>query len=143
MVDIGTLTEVVNATEVRLYLTTTSTEYLLLQEIDLVIQREEYVEPIAIGNAYFYGQFDNAFDATILLSNPDLGTTFIDSIFLTNGALSVNTYLIELTSKDAATKTITVSAITPRLEIEKLPEGGVKLRMRFRINEEVTSGNVT
>lgn len=142
MVDIGTLTEVVNATEVRLYLTTTSSEYLLLQEIDLVIQREEYVEPIAIGNAYFYGQFDNAFDATILLSNADLGT-FIDSIFLTNGALTQNTYLIELTSKDAATKTISVTAITPRLELEKLPEGGVKLRIRYRINEEVTSGDVT
>jgi len=142
MVDIGTLTEVVNATEVRLYLTTTSNEYVLLQEIDLVIQREEYVEPIAIGNAYFYGQFDNAFDATILLSNADLGT-FIDSIFLTNGALTQNTYLIELTSKDAATKTISVTALTPRLELEKLPEGGVKLRIRYRINEEVTSADVT
>ncbi len=142
MVDIGTLTEVVNATEVRLYLTTTSNQYVLLQEIDLVIQREEYVEPIAIGNAYFYGQFDNAFDATILLSNADLGT-FIDSIFLTNGALSQNTYLIQLTSKDAATKTISVTAITPRLELEKLPEGGVKLRIRYRINEEVSSADVT
>ena len=142
MVDIGTLTEVVNATEVRLYLTTTSNEYVLLQEIDLAIQREEYVEPIAIGNAYFYGQFDNAFDATILLSNADLGT-FIDSIFLTNGALTQNTYLIELTSKDAATKTISVTALTPRLELEKLPEGGVKLRIRYRINEEVTSADVT
>ncbi len=142
MVDIGTLTEVVNATEVRLYLTTTSNQYVLLQEIDLVIQREEYVEPIAIGNAYFYGQFDNAFDATILLSNADLGT-FIDSIALTNGALPENTYLIELTSKDSATKTISVTALTPRLELEKLPEGGVKLRIRYRINEEVTSGDVT
>lgn len=142
MVDIGTLTEVVNATEVRLYLTTTSNQYVLLQEIDLVIQREEYVEPIAIGNAYFYGQFDNAFDATILLSNADLGT-FIDSIFLTNGALTQNTYLIELTSKDSATKTISVTALTPRLELEKLPEGGVKLRIRYRINEEVTSADVT
>ena len=142
MVDIGTLTEVVNATEVRLFLTSTSNEYVLLQEIDLVIQREEYVEPIAIGNAYFYGQFDNAFDSTILLSNADL-ETFIDSVFLTNGALAQKTYLIELTSKDAATKTISVTALTPRLELEKLPEGGVKLRIRYRINEEVTSADVT
>ena len=142
MVDIGTLTEVVNATEVRLFLTTTSNQYVLLQEIDLVIQREEYVEPVAIGNAYFYGQFDNAFDATILLSNEDLGI-FIDSVSLTNGALTTNTYLIQLTSKDATTKTISVTAITPRLELEKLPEGGVKLRVRYRINEEVTSTDVT
>lgn len=142
MADIGTLTELVNATEVRLYLTSTDNEYVLLQEIDLVIQREEYVEPIAIGNAYFYGQFDNVFDATILLSGVDL-STFIDSIFLTNGALTTNTYLIELTSKDASTKTITVEAITPRLELEKLPEGGVKLRIRYRINEEVTAADVT
>lgn len=142
MVDIGTLTEVVNATEVRLYLTSESNQYVLLQEIDLVIQREEYIEPIAIGNAYFYGQFDNAFDATILLSNADL-ETYIDSVFLTNGALTTNTYLIELTSKDAATKTISVSAITPRLELEKLPEGGVKLRIRYRINEELSSADVT
>lgn len=142
MVNIGTLAEVVNATEVKLFLTTADSQYVLLQEIDLVIQREEYVEPIAIGNAYFYGQFDNAFDATILLSNADLGT-FIDSISLANGALPEETYLIKLTSKNATTKTISVTAITPRLELEKLPEGGVKLRIRYRINEEVTSGDVT
>ena len=95
MVDIGTLTEVVNATEVRLYLNSTSNEYVLLQEIDLVIQREEYVEPIAIGNAYFYGQFDNAFDATILLSNVDLAT-FIDSIFLMLNRTAINSSAVFL-----------------------------------------------
>jgi len=142
MPNIGTLIDVVNATEVRLYLTSTSNQYVLLQEIDLVIQREEYVEPIAIGNAYFYGQFDNAFDATILLSSNDFETV-LDAVALTDGALPVKTYLIELTDKDGDTKTITVTAITPRLELEKLPEGGVKLRIRYRINEEVTSADVT
>ncbi len=142
MPDIGTLIDVVNATEVRLFLTTTSNQYVLLQEIDLVIQREEYVEPIAIGNAYFYGQFDNAFDATILLSNDDLSTV-VDAVFLTNGALPAKTYLIELTDKNGDSKTFTVTALTPRLEIEKLPEGGVKLRIRYRINEEVTSADIT
>ncbi len=142
MVDIGTLTEVVNATEVKLFISDTSSEFVLLQEIDLVIQREEYVEPIAIGNAYFYGQFDNAFDATILLSGGDLASS-IQFVSLINGALPTNTYLIQLTSKDGTTKTITVEAVTPRLEIEKLPEGGVKTRTRFRITEEVTAADVT
>ena len=139
---IGTLTELINATEVKLFLTDAENQYAMLQEIDLVINRQEFVETIPAGSAYFYGQFDNAFDATILLTDEDIGT-YIDQVALTNGALTADTYLIELTAKDTTTKTITVTALTPRIEIQKLPEGGVKIRLRCRINEKVTSADVT
>lgn len=142
MADIGALTELINATEVKLYLTSTLNQYVMLQEIDLVINRDEYAESIAAGRAYFYGQFDNAFDATILLTDEDI-STYIDMVSLSSGALTEATYLIELTAKDGTAKTISVTAVVPRLEIEKLPEGGVKIRLRFRITEEVTSADVS
>jgi hypothetical protein len=142
MADFGSLTGVVNATEVKLYLTSTSSEYVLLQELEMVIDRPETREATALGSVYFFGQHNNIFDATILLSAADIGT-FLDLNALSSGALGSGNYLLEYTPKSGSAKTVTVSAVVPRLSFEKLPEGGVKFRSRFRITEEVTSADVT
>lgn len=142
MPDFGSLTEVINATEVKMYLTDTNSEYVLLQEVELVLDRPETREATALGSVFFYGQHNNIFDATILLSAPDIGT-FLDLNALASGALTSAAYLLEYTPKVGAAQTITVTAVVPRLSFEKLPEGGVKFRSRFRITEEVTSADVT
>jgi hypothetical protein len=137
MADKGSLTSVINATEVKLYLTATSNEYVLLQELELVLDRPETREAVALGAVFFFGQHNNIFDATILLSAPEIDE-YIDLKALTSG-----TYLLEYTPKSGTAQTITVDAVVPRLSFEKLPEGGVKFRSRFRITEEVTSADVT
>ena len=64
MPDIGTVTEVINASEVRLYLTSNTNQFITMQELTLVVNREEFRDDIDGGAAYFYGQHDNTFEAT-------------------------------------------------------------------------------
>ena len=142
MPDKGSLTSVINATEVKLYLTDTNSEYVLLQELEMVLDRPETREAVALGAVFFFGQHNNIFDATILLSAPEIDE-YVDLNALSSGALTSGSYLIEYTPKVGTVKTITVDAVVPRLSFEKLPEGGVKFRARFRITEEVTSADVT
>jgi len=142
MADKGSLTSVINATEVKLYLTATANEYVLLQEIELVLDRPETREAVALGSVYFFGQHNNIFDATILLSAPEIDE-YLDLNILTSGALPSGNYLLEYTPKVGTAQTITVTSVVPRLSFEKLPEGGVKFRARFRITEEVSSADVT
>ena len=142
MADKGSLTGVINATEVKLYLTAITNEYVLLQELELVIDRPETREATALGSVYFFGQHNNIFDATILASAAEIAE-YLDLNALASGALTSGAYLCEYTPKVGVAKTITVTAVVPRLSFEKLPEGGVKFRARFRITEEVTSADVT
>jgi len=142
MADKGSLTSVINATEVKLYLTALANEYVLLQELELVVDRPETREAVALGSVFFYGQHNNIFDATILLSAPEIGE-YLDLNAITAGGLTGGSYLLEYTPKVGSAQTITVTAVVPRLSFEKLPEGGTKFRARFRITEEVDSGNVT
>ena len=142
MADKGSISSVINATEVKLYLTALANEYVLLQEIELVLDRAETREAVALGSVYFFGQHNNIFDATILLSAPEIDE-YLDLNALASGALTSGDYLLEYTPKIGTAQTITVTAVVPRLSFEKLPEGGVKFRARFRITEEVTSADVT
>ena len=142
MADKGSLTSVINATEVKLYLTDNTNEYVLLQELELVLDRPETREAVALGAVFFFGQHNNIFDATILLSAPEIDE-YLDLNILTNGALNEGVYLLEYTPKTGPSQTISVTAVVPRLSFEKLPEGGTKFRARFRITEEVTSADVT
>ena len=140
---IGSTADVINAKRVKLILDPTGTnqEFVLLQELTMPLNRPETREAIAGGSVYFYGQHENSFDATILLSANDIGT-FLDFNLLVNGAIVQNTYDIQLTSKANNVSTIRVKAVTPEQEIQKLPTGGVKIRQTFRIVEDVNSNNV-
>ena len=140
---IGSITDVINAKEVKLVLNPTGSndEFVLLQEITMPLARSETSEAVEGGTVYFYGQHDNSFDATILLSALDIGT-YLDFNKFVNGALVENTYDIQLTSKINTIKKIRVTAVTPDQEMEKLPAGGVKIRQTFRITEDVDSTNV-
>lgn len=141
---IGSVADVINAKNVELVLNPSGSndEYVLLQEIAMPLSRPETSEAVFGGTVYFYGKHDNAFDATFLLSANDVGK-YLDNNALVNGAMPVNTYRVRLTSKANNVANITVTAVTPNQDIEKLPTGGVKLRQRFRITEDVDSNNVS
>ena len=140
---IGSVADVINAKSVELSLDPTGTndEFVLLQEITMPLSRPETREAVSGGSVYFYGQHDNSFDATILLSALDIGT-YLDFNKFVNGALVQNTYDIKLTSKANNITTIRVTAVTPEQDVQKLPTGGVKIRQTFRITEDVDSSNV-
>ncbi len=140
---IGSVADVINAKRVKLILNPTGTnqEFILLQEITMPLNRPETREAVFGGSVYFYGQHDNSFVATILLSANDVGT-FLDFNAFVNDVLPTNTYDIQLTSKANNVSTVRVKAVTPEQEIQKLPTGGVKIRQTFRIIEDVSSANV-
>lgn len=140
---IGSISDVINAKMVQLFLDPTgvNNEFVLLQEITMPLSRPETREAVFGGSVYFYGQHDNSFDATILLSANDI-STFLDFNQFVDGALVTKVYDIQLTSKANNVVKIRVKAKTPEQEIQKLPTGGVKIRQTFRIVEDVTSANV-
>jgi len=142
MPDIGTVTEVINASEVRLYLTNNTNQFITLQELTLVVNREEFRDDIDGGAAYFYGQHDNTFEATLFLTGPDFGT-YLNRTQFVSDALPASIFLLEYTQKDGVSQTVTVTALTPHQEFLKQPRGGVKTIQRFRINEEVSSTDVS
>lgn len=141
---IGSLTDVINARKVELIVDPDGTpnDFFLLQEISIPLARPETREAVAGGAVYFYGQHDNAFDATFLLSSLDVAT-FLNFNRITNGHLNKVEYGIRLTSKSGNITTIRVTAVAPEQEIEKLPEGGLKIYQTFRITEDVDASNVT
>lgn len=140
MANKGTITEVINATAVHLDLG--SDRFILMQELSGVIGREETREPADIGSVYFYGQHNNEFQATLLLSTPEW-QTFVDYTNLdSDGDLPENSFKIILTSKDSTTETMTVTCNVNNLPWEKPTEGGFKITPRFRITQNVSSADI-
>jgi len=141
LANIGEITEVINATQVHLDLG--SDRHILLQELEFHIGRPESRDAADIGSLYFYGQHDNWFEATLLLSTPEINTFVGYTVLDANGALPTNAFPLIYKNTSGATKTITVDAVLPDLTFSKPMEGGVKTRMKFRITEEITTADIT
>jgi len=139
MANIGEVTEVVNATKVHLDIG--SDRHILLQELDLSIERAESREATDAGAIYFFGQHDNGFEGSLLLSTPEFNTFVGYLVPDSNGALPSTTFKLIYTNISGASKTLTVDAVVPSMRIIKPAEGGVKVRMRFRITEELTASD--
>jgi len=144
MVTIGEITELINATKVHLALTSAgATFFIMLQELDFHIGRPEAREGTDFGSIYFYGHGDNYFEATMLLTKPEI-TTFVGYTVLdSNGALPSNSFDLIYNDVSGATSTIAVTCEVPDLNFNKPIEGGVKTRIRFRITEEITSADIS
>lgn len=141
MANIGEITEVINAAKVHLDLG--SNRHILLQDLSFHIGRPESREAADVGSIYFYGQSDNYFDATLLLSTPEINTFVGYTVLDANGALPSNAFPLIYTNVSGSSKTITCTCEIPNLDFEKPVEGGVKTRMRFRITEEITTADIT
>jgi len=111
--------------------------------LDFHIGRPESREAADVGSLYFYGQHDNYFTATLLLSTPEINTFVGYTVLDANGALPSNDFPLIYTNKSGSSKTITVTAEVPELDFVKPVEGGAKTRIRFRITEEVTTADIT
>ncbi len=138
------ITDVINAKRVTLTLNPGGSEevFITLQELVMPLSRRETREEVALGSVYFYGQHDNAFEATMLLTANDLAL-YLNFNAFTTGTLPPAPWEIQVVGKDNVTKKITVTAVTPHQVITKEPRGGVKIRQYFRIVEDVDGGDVT
>ncbi len=141
MANIGEVTEVINATKVHLDLG--SNRHILLQDLQFHIGRPESRESTDTGSLYFFGNSDDYFDATLLLSSPELSTYVGYTVLDANGALPSNAFKLIYTDKSGTSKTLTVTCSIPSLDIDKPVEGGTKTRMRFRITQNVTTSDIS
>jgi len=138
---LGERNEVINATQVFLKLG--GNTYILMQELDLVIEREETREDVATGAIYFYSQHNNVFEATIFLSAPEV-VDYLDLVsFGANDFLPVNSYQIQYVPITGVSRTVNATAMAPYTAFQKQANGGVRARIRFRINEDISGGDVT
>jgi hypothetical protein len=133
MANIGEIAELVNAQNLKLDVG--ANRYIMLQELDFHLGRPEAREPTTDGGVqYFYGKGDHYFDATLLLTTPEI-SSFNDLTELdADGNLSSTVFsIISEPRGGGADATITVTAQLPDFNIVKPIEGGLIFRVRFRI----------
>lgn len=137
MANIGEIAELANAQHLKLDVG--ANRYIMLQELDFHLGRPEAREPTTDGGVqYFYGKGDHYFDATLLLTTPEILSFNLLTQLDANGDLTTTqfTILVEPRENTAADVTITVNAVLPDFNIVKPVEGGVIFRVRFRIIDD-------
>jgi len=136
--NIGEIAELVNAQNLKLDVG--NNRYIMLQELDFHLGRPEAREPTTDGGVqYFYGKGDHFFDATLLLTTPEISSFNALTELDANGDLTTTqfTILAEPRESTEADVTITVNAVLPDWNIVKPVEGGLIFRVRFRITDDI------
>lgn len=144
MANLGEISELVNAQNLKLEVG--ANRYIMLQELDFHLGRPEAREPTTDGGVqYFYGKGDHYFDATLLLTTPEISVFNALTQLSTTGDLTSTAFKIVATPRTASNSvaTITVNAVLPDFNIVKPVEGGVIFRIRFRITNDTVSVVVT
>ncbi len=140
MANIGEISELVNAQNLKLDVG--SNRYIMLQELDFHLGRPEAREPTTDGGVqYFYGKGDHYFDATLLLTTPEISSFNALTELDANGDLTTTTFSIVAEPREATNPdvTITVNAVLPDFNIVKPVEGGLIFRIRFRITDDTVT----
>jgi hypothetical protein len=139
MANIGEIPELVNAQNLKLDVG--GDRYIMLQELDFHLGRPEAREPTTDGGVqYFYGKGDHFFDATLLLTTPEISTFNALTELDVNGDLTNTIFSIIAEPRGGgANVTITVDAVLPDFNIVKPVEGGVIFRVRFRITDDTVT----
>ena len=136
MANLGEVAELVNAQNLKLDVG--NDRYIMLQELDLHLGRPEAREPTTDGGVqYFFGKGDHFFNATLLLTTPEITTFNALTVLDANGDLTSTAFKIIAEPRGGgADVTITVNAVLPDFNIVKPVEGGVLFRVRFRITDD-------
>ncbi len=137
MANLGEVSELVNAQNLKLDVG--NDRYIMLQELELHIGRPEAREPTTDGGVqYFFGKGDHYFDATLLLTTPEIASFNALTELNATGDLTSTAFKIVATGRGtpANSSTITVNAVLPDFNVSKPVEGGVLFRMRFRITDD-------
>jgi len=136
MGNLGEVAELVNAQNLKLEVGLN--RYIMLQELDFHLGRPEAREPTTDGGVqYFYGKGDHTFDATLLLTTPEISIFNALTVLDSNGNLSSTAFkIISQPRGGGSNVTITVNAVLPDFNIIKPVEGGIIFRVRFRITDD-------
>jgi len=139
MANIGDTPELVNAQNLKLDVG--NDRYIMLQELDFHLGRPEAREPTTDGGVqYFYGKGDHFFNATLLLTTPEISSFNALTVLNVDGDLTSTAFKIIAEPRGGGSNvTITVNAVLPDFNIVKPVEGGVLFRVRFRITDDTVT----
>lgn len=139
MANIGDTPELVNAQNLKLDVG--DDRYIMLQELDFHLGRPESREPTTDGGVqYFYGKGDHFFNATLLLTTPEISSFNALTVLNVDGDLTSTAFKIIAQPRGGGSDvTITVNAVLPDFNIVKPVEGGVLFRVRFRITDDTVT----
>lgn len=143
MATLGAVTDLITASQVKLYIGTTPDLFRFLQVLDVNLGAPEFREPTTNGGSqYYYGDDDASINFTLLGTGTEM-SYFIAKRERSNGLASSSTWQIVYTSNDGSTATMTVmGTLVPNFQITKPEEGGVKYTGTLRLTANVTSASV-
>ena len=143
MANLGEIAEIVNASELTLEVG--SDDYILLENLDVHVGRTENRSPTTgAGPVYTFGQGDNFFTCTLLLSTGGSGTgefqnlntlTQIDA----NGDMTSTAWKIVAKDVSGNTKTMAADGVLRDYDIRKPAEGKVEIDIFVRITGDTVS----
>lgn len=141
---LGSASDLINASQVKLYVGTTPDLFRYLQILNVNLAAPEFREPTTNGSAqYYYGDDDTTIDFELLGTGTEL-SYLLAKRERSNGLASSSTWTIVYTSNDGSTATMVVSGtLVPNLQISKPDEGGLKYTGTLRIVTNITSASVS
>ena len=142
MADLGTITEIVNASELHLGVDTGTgfDNYILLTNLPLHVGRPEDRVATTDGHALFtYGKADNYFTATLLVSTPELSTLNTLSQVDPDGDMTSTAFMIRAKNVDGAFKYLACTGILREYDVSKPSEGKVSIDIFVRITSDTVA----
>lgn len=138
MPNIGEISEIVNASELRLDVGADT--YILLKNLDITIGRTEHRDVTTDGGPlYSYGAGDNFFTATLLVSTPEITSlntlTQIDG----NGDMTSTAWRIVAEDISGATRTFQADGVLRDYTVKKPEEGKVEIDIFVRITGDTVT----
>lgn len=138
MADLGTITEIVNASELTLEVG--SDTYIMLTNLQIHVGRtEDRTATTDAGVLYTYGKGENFFTATLVVTTPELSTlntlTQIDS----DGDMTATLWKVVGRNLAGATKTWAATGILREYDVRKVEEGKVEIDIFVRITGDTVS----
>src|SRR3990167_596848 len=139
MATLGSVSDLITASQVKLYVGTTPDLFRFLQVLNVNLGAPEFREPTTNGGAqYYYGDDDATIDFELLGTGTEM-SYFLAKRERSNGLASSSTWQIVYTSNDGTTATMTVlGTLVPNFSITKPDEGGVKYNGQLRLTANVT-----
>lgn len=141
---LGAVSDLITASQVKLYVGTTPDLFRFLQILNVNLGAPEYREPSTNGSAqYYYGDDDATVTFDLLGTGTEM-SYLLAKRERTNGLASSSTWTIVYTNNSGTATTLTVlGTLTPNLQISKPEEGGVKYSGTLRLTNNVTSASVS
>ena len=138
MADLGTVTEIVNATELTLEVGLDT--YILLTDLQINVSRPEDRTATTDGGVlYTYGKGDHSFTATLVVTTPELSTLNTLNTLDSDGDMTSTAWKIVAANKAGATKTFAATGVLTGYTVRK-PEAGL---IEIDISVRITGDTIT